>query len=80
MLLQEPGLARALAASGEPVGPGRVFDLVMALLTTNAQDAGRRRELQAIHPGLFASFLADARLTGEGSPPRPAPVPLWPES
>ena len=80
MLLQEPGLARALAASGEPVGPGRAFDLTMALLLTNTQDVGLRRELKAIHPALFASFLADARLTGEGSPTRPASAPLWPES
>ena len=80
MLLQEPGLARALAPSSDLAGPGRAFDLTMALVTTNAQDAGLRRELQAIHRGLFASFLADARLTGEGSPTRPASVPLWPES
>ena len=80
MLLQEPGLARALAPSGDPDGPGRAFDLAMALLTTNAQDVGVRGELKAIHPALFASFMADARLTGEGSPPRAASAPLWPES
>ena len=80
MLLQEPGLARVLEPSGDLSGPGRAFDLTMALVTTNAQDAGLRRELQAIHRGLFASFLADARLTGEGSPTRPASAPLWPES
>ena len=80
VLLQEPGFARALAPSGDPDGPGRAFDLAMALLTTNAQDVGVRGELKAIHPALFANFMADARLTGEGSPPRAASAPLWPES
>ncbi len=51
----------------------------MALLTTNAQDVGVRGELKAIHPALFASFMADVRLTGEQSPPRTASAPLWPE-
>ena len=80
MLLQEPGLARGLAPSGDLAGPGRAFDLTMALLMANTQDVGLRRELKAIHPALFASFLADARLTGEGAPTSPASAPLWPES
>ena len=80
MLLQEPGLARVLEPSGDLAGPGRAFDLAMALLTTNAQDVGVRGELKAIHPALFASFMADVRLKGEGSPPRIASAPLWPES
>ena len=80
MLLQEPGLARSLARSGDLAGPGRAFDLTMALLTTDPQDVELRRELHAIHPALLASFLADARLTGEGSPARLASSPLWPGS
>ncbi len=79
MLLQEPGLARVLEPSGDLAGPGHAFDLAMALLTTNAQDVGVRGELKAIHPALFASFMADVRLTGEQSPPRTASAPLWPE-
>ncbi len=80
MLLQEPGLARALAPSGDLVGPGRAFDLAMALLTKNPEDLGLRRELKATHPALLARFLADARLTGEGSLRRLPADPLWPES
>lgn len=80
MLLQEPGLARALAPSGALVGPGRAFDVAMALLTKNPEDLELRRELNVIHPALLARFLADARLTGEGPPRRLASAPLWPES
>lgn len=80
MLLREPGLARTLAPSGDLEGPGRAFDLARALMTGNPQDLRLRRELKEIHPALLASFLADARLTGEGSPRRSTPDPLWPES
>ena len=79
MLLQEPGLARALAPSGNPDGPGRAFDLVIALVTSNPQDVTLRGELKTLHSALFARFMADPRLTGEGSPPRAPPATLWPD-
>ena len=80
LLLRARGLAHSLAPTGDPAGPGRAFDLVMALLTGDAGDVALRSELKAVHPALLASFLADAELTGEGSPRRFAADPLWPGS
>lgn len=80
MLLREPGLARALAPSGEADGPGRAFDLARALLKSDAQDVTLRRELRQIHPALFASFMADARRAEKEPAPRLVSTPLWPDS
>ena len=61
MLLEDPGLARVLAPCGGESDPERAFDVMMALLADTGLDErgiAFRRELQAIHPGLLASFLA----------------------
>ena len=72
MLLEEPGLADALAARHTDDEPSRAFDLVIALLIhpdLDERGIELRRSLQAIHPGLLERFLATrARVT--------APVPL----
>ena len=61
MLIEEPGLARVLAPRGIEEGPPRAFDLVIALLAERGlgeRSIALRQELQALHPGLLAHYLA----------------------
>ncbi|MCY3796144.1 MAG: hypothetical protein OXG51_17440 [Gammaproteobacteria bacterium] len=57
MLLAEPGLARVLDFAGGKQPPDRAFDLLKALLTTEADNIDRRAELAAVHRGLLERFL-----------------------
>ena len=60
MLLEEPGLAHALAPDGDEGGPQRAFKLVIALLAevgANKPSIALREELQALHPELLARYL-----------------------
>ena len=72
VLLEEPGLAAALAPRRTDDDPSRASDATMSLLAHPSLDGHGielRRSLQAIHPGLLERFLATrARVT--------APVPL----
>ena len=72
VLLEEPGLAAALAPRRTDDDPSRAFDATMSLLAHPSLDGHAielRRSLQASHPGLLERFLAErARAT--------APVPL----
>ena len=72
MLLEEPGLAAALAPRRTDDDPSRAFDATMSLLAHPSQyghGIELRRSLQAIHPGLRERILAKrAQAT--------APVPL----
>ena len=72
MLLEEPGLAAALAPRRTDDDPSRAFDATMWLLAHPSLDGHGielRRSLQAIHPGLLERFLAKRA-------PATAPVPL----
>ncbi len=60
MLLEEPALARQCAAQEGQDAPRRAFQVTRALLTTGPEEPSSlalRRDLQALHPGLLASFL-----------------------
>lgn len=57
MLLAEPGLAGVLDCVGGERPPDRAFDLLKALLTTEAGNMERRAELAAVHRGLLDKFL-----------------------
>ena len=73
MLLEEPGLAAALAPRRTDDDPSRAFDATMSLLAHPSLDGHGielRRSLQAIHPSLLERFLAKrARATA------PSPLP-----
>lgn len=56
MALRDPGIARAAAPRGGASPPERAFDLALAL-TADVQDIQKRKELQAVHPGLLARWL-----------------------
>ena len=61
MLLEELGLAAALAPRRTDDDPSRAFDATMSLLAHPSLDGHAielRRSLQAIHPGLLERFLA----------------------
>ena len=61
MLLEDAGLARVLAPCRGEDAPDRAFDVMIALLAHPGLDErsiALRRELQAVHPGLLASYLA----------------------
>lgn len=58
MLLREPGLARVLAPLGGIDEPGRAFDLLLPLLTTEGDNIALREKLAAVHRGLLDRFLA----------------------
>ena len=61
MLLNDAGLARVLAPCRGEEAPDRAFDVMIALLAHPGLDErsiALRRELQAVHPGLLASYLA----------------------
>ena len=61
VLLEEPGLAAALAPRRTDDDPSRAFDATMSLLAHPSLDGHAielRRSLQAIHPGLQERFLA----------------------
>ena len=61
MLLEEPGLAAALAPRRTDDDPSRAFDATMSLLAHPSLDGHGielRRALQAIHPSLLERFLA----------------------
>ncbi len=57
MVLQEPGLARALNPLGGVEEPARAFDLLRLLLTTDGDNIELRAELAAVHRGLLDKFL-----------------------
>jgi len=57
MLLAEPELARIVAFAGGKQPADRAFDLLKALLTTEAGNIKRRAELAAVHRGLLERFL-----------------------
>ena len=61
VLLEEPGLAAALAPRRTDDDPSRAFDVTMSLLAHPSLDERGielRRSLQNIHPGLLERFLA----------------------
>ena len=61
MLIREAGLARALPALPEENEPARAFNLLRELRTaegTGDPPTELRGALQAVHPGLFASYMA----------------------
>ena len=73
MLLEEPGLAAALAPCRTDDDPSRAFDATMSLLAHPSLDGHGielRRSLQAIHPGLLERFLAK-----RARPNAPVPLP-----
>ena len=73
MLIQDPGLAGVLAPRRAEDAPSRAFDLVAALLARSDSDErgiALRSALQAIHPGLLASYLAKRVRTPSRRPER----------
>ena len=62
MLVRERGLARVLPPQAPADDPARAFNLVRELQTSGDAPHGRiielRAALQAVHPGLFRSYLA----------------------
>ena len=59
MVLQEPGLAKALAPCGRGTAPERAFDLLLALRVggSDRQNMDNRKALQALHPNLLNRYL-----------------------
>lgn len=60
MVLDEPGIGRAIGPTGGASTPERAFDLLLRLRAggSDREDIDNRRALQELHPGLFDRYLA----------------------
>ena len=60
MVLDEPGVGRAVGPTGGTSTPERAFDLLLRLRAggSDREDIDNRRALQELHPGLFDRYLA----------------------
>ena len=59
LLIAEPALAARLPEASESDGPSRAFNALRALQgEEDSPSVGLRAELRALHPGLFAAYMA----------------------
>lgn len=58
MLLKEPGLARHIRAPTGTTPPETAFSTLRSLTLGDGTDTSLRKQLQALHPNLLATFLA----------------------